>query len=108
MEDNVHMLVIDREDIKHDCEGPTDMGLSLMEILKAHDMPILATCGGMGLCSTCHIYIRSNHELPERSDVEEDALDTAVDVDETCSRLACQIRIKQELEGLVVELAPED
>ena len=34
---------------------PTDMGLNLMEALKGSEYPILATCGGIALCGTCHI-----------------------------------------------------
>ena len=43
-------------------EAPTDMGLSLMEILKGNDYDILATCGGMALCATCHVEVLTGFE----------------------------------------------
>jgi len=67
---------------------------------------VKGTCGGMALCSTCHCYVNSEHELPEMSDDEEDMLDQAFFVEDN-SRLGCQLRMTDELEGLVVKLAPE-
>jgi 2Fe-2S ferredoxin len=65
------------------------------------------TCGGMALCASCHCYVLSDHELGEASDDEEDMLDQAFFVEDN-SRLGCQIRIKEEIDGLVVKLAPVD
>ena len=84
------------------------MNLNLMELCKAYDLPIAGTCGGMAMCSSCHVYVKSDHELPERSDNEEDTLDQAFFVDERQSRLCCQIKLREQLEGLVVELAPDE
>ena len=101
----IKITVIDREDQPHELEAPTDMNMNLMEICKAHELPVEGTCGGMALCSTCHVYVQSDHDLPEASDDEEDMLDQAFFVDDN-SRLGCQVRIKEELDGLVVRLAP--
>jgi len=50
-------------------DAPTDMGLSLMEFLKGNDYDILATCGGMALCATCHVEVITGfNELPGISD----------------------------------------
>jgi 2Fe-2S ferredoxin len=60
----------------------------------------------MALCSTCHCYVQTDHELTDMSDDEEDMLDQAFFVEDN-SRLGCQLKLKEELDGLVVKLAPE-
>ena len=101
----IKLTVIDREDQPHELEAPTDMNMNLMEVCKAYELPVEGTCGGMALCSTCHVYVQSDHDLPELNDAEEDMLDQAFFVDDN-SRLGCQLRITDELDGLVVRLAP--
>jgi len=103
----IRITVIDREDQLHELEAPLDMGLNLMELIKAYELPIQATCGGMALCSTCHVFIQSDHDLPERSEAEELALEQSFHMDEDTSRLSCQIRLTEALDGLIVKLAPE-
>ncbi len=103
----INITIIDREDKAHEIEAPTDMGLNLMELCKASELPVKGTCGGMALCSTCHVYILSDHELPEMNPEEEDMLDQAFFVEDN-SRLGCQIRLSDEMDGLEVRLAPED
>ena len=102
----VKITVIDREDKVHELEAPTDMNLNLMEVFKMYELPVEGTCGGMALCASCQCYIESDHKLPEVSDDEEAMLDQAFHV-KSNSRLGCQIRIKEELSGLKVRLAPE-
>jgi 2Fe-2S ferredoxin len=60
----------------------------------------------MALCSTCQVYVLSDHALVEKSEDEEDMLDQAFFVEEN-SRLGCQIKLRPELDGLRVKLAPE-
>lgn len=70
---------------------------------------IVAECGGNAMCATCHVYVDESwiEKLPERSDVEDELLDsTACERIET-SRLSCQIRMTDELDGLVVHLPEE-
>ncbi|MBT8232540.1 MAG: 2Fe-2S iron-sulfur cluster binding domain-containing protein [Saprospiraceae bacterium] len=105
MEDIITITVKDRDGEMHKLEAPTDMSFNLMEIIKAHDLPVEGTCGGMALCASCHCYVKSNHELSEPSEDEEDMLDQAFFVEDN-SRLSCQIKITEELEGLEIELAP--
>lgn len=106
MED-IRITIIDRHGERHLVEAPTDMDLNIMELCKANDLPVKGTCGGMALCSTCHIYVESEHELSDMAEEEENMLDQAFFVKEN-SRLGCQIRIKSSLDNLVVRLAPED
>ena len=108
MDDNtINITIIDREEVEHPIEVPTDMNLNVMETAKASDLPVEGTCGGMALCASCHCYIISDHELPPASDDEEDMLDQAFFVEEN-SRLGCQIKIVDNINGLVVKLAPVD
>ena len=103
--DIITIKCTDRKGELHVFEAPTDMNLNLMEVFKAHELPVEGTCGGMALCASCHCYVHSPHSLPEQSEDEEDMLDQAFFV-ESNSRLSCQIKIKPELDGLEVELAP--
>lgn len=106
MEDNIiKVTVIDREGVSHELEAPTDMAMNMMEVCKAYELPVEGTCGGMALCASCHAYVESDHELPEPSEDEEDMLDQAFFVEDN-SRLQCQIKITNEMDGLVVRLAP--
>jgi ferredoxin len=102
----IHIEVLDRDNQVHHLEIPPDLGLNVMEACKANDLPILGTCGGMALCGSCHVYILSDHHLSDKSDEEEDMLDK-LHVTEDNSRLCCQIRIDDRIDGLRIKLAPE-
>ena len=103
---DIKVTVIDRDEIEHVLEAPTDMGLNIMELCKANELPVLGTCGGMAMCSTCHVYVLSDHPLPDKSMDEEDIMDQAFFVKQN-SRLGCQIQLSDELDGLKVHLAPD-
>lgn len=82
-------------------EIPEGISLSLMEVLKASDYSIPATCGGMALCATCHITVKQGERNIRRpEDLELDMLDTLPD-STPHSRLACQIRVDESLQGAV-------
>jgi ferredoxin-2, mitochondrial len=102
----ITVTVFDRFGEAHDLETPTDMNLNLMEVCKMYELPVEGTCGGMALCASCHVYVESDHELTGQSDDELFMLDQTFNV-EPNSRLGCQIRIKDNLQGLTVRLAPE-
>lgn len=105
MEDNIITIQVeDRDGMTQSIEIPTDINLSLMEILKASEYEVLATCGGMALCATCHVEVLAGEEhLPEPQDQELDMLDTLPDAD-SHSRLACQLHLTNENEGLSVKI----
>jgi 2Fe-2S ferredoxin len=104
----ISFIVEDLEGNRQTIEAPDDMGLSLMEILKASEYPVLATCGGMALCATCHVEIlEGESELGQATDVELDQLENLPEFYDK-SRLACQIRISSLLEGAVIKLRGED
>ncbi|MFN0016472.1 MAG: 2Fe-2S iron-sulfur cluster-binding protein [Saprospiraceae bacterium] len=106
MPDTISVTVLDRNDTVHLLDAPTDIGFNLMELCKSYELPVKGTCGGMALCASCHVYVRSNHILPEPSDDEMAMLDSAFFVQGN-SRLACQIKLADALDGLEVKLAPE-
>ncbi|MCJ0741901.1 2Fe-2S iron-sulfur cluster-binding protein [Pedobacter montanisoli] len=108
MATDITIHVEDREGNTATLSAPTDMGLSLMEFLKASEYDILATCGGMALCATCCVDIMEGEEkLNEMSDDEYAMLDTLPDVLPN-SRLACQIQLSPEYDGLRVRLHAMD
>lgn len=84
-------------------EVPTDMNLSLMEVLKGSGYPIEATCGGMALCATCHVQVIDDPGLPEPKDAELDMLDTVPNLTDE-SRLSCQIHPDNGMDGLRVRI----
>jgi ferredoxin, 2Fe-2S len=85
-------------------DAPTDMGLSLMEFLKGNEYDILATCGGMALCATCHVEVVSGfNSLSEISNDEWAMLDTLPNITPT-SRLACQLRLNDNLNNVTVKI----
>lgn len=101
----IKLTVVDREGVTHELEAPIDMNFNLMEICKVADLPVEGTCGGMALCASCHVYVLSDHQLSEASEAEEDMLDQAFFVQGN-SRLGCQIKITDHINGLQVQLAP--
>ncbi|MBD1385375.1 (2Fe-2S)-binding protein [Mucilaginibacter rigui] len=97
-----------RDGIQVPVEIPEGISLSLMEVLKGSDYPILATCGGMALCATCRVEVLNGlAQLPPAGDAELDILDTLPFVDES-SRLSCQLRVNESLEGCLFRIPQED
>jgi 2Fe-2S ferredoxin len=100
----IHFTVEDRDGTRQPVEVPEGITLSLMEVLKASEYNILATCGGMALCATCHVQVLEGLDaLPPAQDAELDMLDTLPDSDFD-SRLSCQIRVDESLEGGVFRI----
>jgi 2Fe-2S ferredoxin len=95
---------IEHDGTKHEVDG--DVGATVMEIAIRNGVPgIEAECGGACSCATCHVYIAEEwrNETGSPAPMEEDMLDFAYDVRDS-SRLSCQIRIRQELDGLIVHV----
>lgn len=84
----------------------SEPGMTVMEAAKQADIAgIEAECGGSCACATCHVYVDAawRDKVGKPANMEEDMLDFAFDVREE-SRLACQIRITAELDGLIVRV----
>ncbi|MDG1429778.1 MAG: 2Fe-2S iron-sulfur cluster-binding protein [Crocinitomicaceae bacterium] len=103
----ITVTIIDREGEKHGLVAPTDMSMNIMEVCRSYELPVKGECGGMAMCATCQCYLESDTELPEQSDDELDMLDQAFFVEDN-SRLGCQIQVSDEIDGIVLRLAPEE
>jgi len=95
--------------IEHDgTEHVVDVktGLTVMEGAVKNNIPgIDADCGGACACATCHVYVDPNWEAKTgtKSAMEESMLDFAENVEDN-SRLSCQIKVSDDLDGLVVRM----
>jgi 2Fe-2S ferredoxin len=100
----INFEIQNREGQVQSIEVPEGISLSLMEVLKASDYDIAATCGGMALCATCLVKVlRGRENLPQPTDAEMDMLDVLPDFDEG-NRLSCQIPVSARLEGSLFSL----
>ena len=100
----VKVTYIEHNETVHAVEG--EEGQTVMETALKHSVPgIVAECGGACSCATCHVYVDDawKEKTGGPSPMEEDMLDFATDVRPN-SRLSCQIRLKPELDGLVVRI----
>ena len=81
-------------------------GMTVMETALKFQVPgIDADCGGACACATCHVYIEPewSDKVGARNSMEEDMLDFAFDVRDN-SRLSCQIKVSDALDGLRVKV----
>jgi 2Fe-2S ferredoxin len=81
-----------------------EVGATVMETAIRNSVPgIVAECGGACSCATCHVHVDDawTAKVGPPSPMEEDMLDFAFDVRPT-SRLSCQIKVTDELDGLIV------
>ena len=107
---DIKIKITDREGVSHEVDAPTDMNMNLMEVVRSYELApegTIGICGGMAMRASCQCYVQSDHQLPEKSDDEEAMLSEAFNVKDN-SRLGCQIHITEDLDGLEVELAPEE
>ncbi|WP_417241516.1 2Fe-2S iron-sulfur cluster-binding protein [Celeribacter sp.] len=82
-------------------------GRTVMEGARDNGVPgIDADCGGACACSTCHVYVAPEWvgKLTAKDAMEEDMLDFAYQPDPERSRLTCQIKVTDAIDGLVVNL----
>ena len=89
---------------EHHVDVPT--GLSVMDGARRFTIPgIDGDCGGACACATCHVYVDDNWTgiVGEPEAMEEDMLDFAYDVRPN-SRLSCQIKVRDEIDGLIVRV----
>src|SRR5512147_2307220 len=94
---------IENSGVEHHVDVPT--GLSVMDGAKRFTIPgIEGDCGGACACATCHVYVEEGwfERLPPAEELEQAMLDFAFDV-QANSRLSCQIKVDDSLDGLVVK-----
>ena len=82
-----------------------EIGETILEVARANDDNIEGACGGNMACATCHLVVRKKWYdiLPKPSDDESDMLELASGLTLT-SRLGCQIKVTEELDGLILSL----
>ena len=96
------LTYIEAEGAVHNVDVPN--GLSVMDGAKRFTIPgIDGDCGGACACGTCHVYVEEGwfDRLPPMEELERDMLEFAFDVAAN-SRLSCQIKVDEKLDGLVV------
>lgn len=102
------LIVVNRHGEEATVEART--GNSVMEAIRENGFDeLLALCGGCCSCATCHVYVDpafADRVSPMTED-EDDLLDSSDHRNEK-SRLSCQLRVTDALDGLRVEIAPED
>ena len=84
-----------------------EIGESAMQVATRHGVDeIVAECGGNAMCATCHVYVDENWigRLAEMSEEENALLDGVAAERQPTSRLSCQIKIEQDLDGVVLRL----
>lgn len=85
-------------------------GRSVMENLRDNGFDeVVALCGGSCSCATCHVFVDEADfdRLPPVSPAENDLLDSS-EYRQPTSRLSCQLKVSDALDGLRVIIAPED
>ena len=96
------IIYLENDGTRHAVEVPS--GLTVMDGAKRYTIPgIDGDCGGACACATCHVYVEDGwfERLAPMEELEQAMLDFAFDVAPT-SRLSCQIKVDDSLEGLVV------
>lgn len=109
MSQDVTIYITDRNGVRHEVLAPTDMNMNVMELIRSYELAeegTIGICGGMAMCASCQCYLLNDVLQTERNDDEEAMLADAYHVKDN-SRLGCQIHITEDLEGLEIEIAPE-
>ena len=106
---DVTIKITDRKGVTHEVQAPTDMNMNIMEVIRAYELAeegTIGICGGMAMCASCQCYVLNDVISFERNDDEEAMLSEAYHV-KSNSRLGCQIPITSDIDGLEIEIAPE-
>lgn len=85
-----------------DQETVVQTNANILSALLDNELDVLHECNGRGMCSTCHVYIKSGMESLSPISRREQRTLEVITTTQTNSRLACQARVMGE--GVVVEL----
>ena len=100
--------VIDRNGKQHILEG--QKGQTLMQLIDQNELANpYGIFGGEPMCGTCHVYVEEKwlDKLSQKTSEEEIAIDNASELKDN-SRLGCQIDLSEELNGLSVNIGPNE
>ena len=82
------------------------VGSNLLQVAKQNHISLEGSCKGDMLCSTCHVHILSEHlNIIKKQSIEEKEILSLASNLKKNSRLACQIKITNNLEGLIFSIA---
>jgi len=97
------IIFVDSDGNRKEVDAP--LGLSVLEIAHKNGLDLEGACEGSLACSTCHVVVGEEWfaKLEEASEEEEDMLDLAFGLTHT-SRLGCQIKMTEALDGLEVSI----
>jgi 2Fe-2S ferredoxin len=98
----VRIRFVEDGGVEHDVE--VSPGVTLMEAAAKNGVAAIeGECGGACACATCHVYIPPDwaHLVGDITEHEQMMLEFGIDVDER-SRLGCQIKVIQEMDGMTV------
>ncbi len=90
-------------------EVEAECGMSILEVAHSNDISLEGACEGSLACSTCHVIVEDESVfdgLGEASEEEEDMLDLAFGLTPT-SRLGCQIKVSDDIDGIVL-IVPDE
>ena len=102
------IVLITPDGVRHEVQ--VEKGYSVMEGAINNNIDgIVAVCGGACACATCHSYVDEAwlDKVPEMDDMEDSMLDAAYERRDN-SRLTCQIKVTDKLDGLVIHVADND
>jgi ferredoxin, 2Fe-2S len=102
------IVVVTRDGAERHLNASTDLS-GMQAIRDAGIYELLALCGGVCSCATCHVYVAEPfvNVLPRMSDDENELLDGSSHRT-AASRLSCQLRLSQAPDGLRLTIAPEE
>jgi 2Fe-2S ferredoxin len=102
------IVVTDRAGQAHEIE--IESGINVMEPLREIDDGVEALCGGMCSCATCHVFVDSEWfgKLSNLDDDELELLEETESFKSGQSRLSCQLKYSDELDGMKLTIAPEE
>ena len=106
---SVHVTFIDSQGTARTIEG--DEGISVMEAASLHHIPEIGSdCGGVCSCASCHVYVDPAwfDNFPAVSKKESILLSLLQELRHQNSRLSCQLRLTDAVDGLVVRTLPQD
>ena len=89
---------------------PGKVGNSVMEILRDANMDVEAICGGCCSCATCHVFVDDawTAKVQSQGGDELELVEQTKSYKKTNSRLSCQIKFTEALDGLALTIAPSE
>ncbi len=102
------IVVTDLDGAEHRVTGRA--GVSVMETLREFEFGVAAICGGMCSCATCHVYMAEPWaaQAPAMQGDEKEILQELDSYRPGRSRLCCQVPFEESMDGMRVEIAPDE